>query len=161
MPWNLILPLLAIIGLAVAFVVIKRKQDAPFKSFANAVGIASDTLRKKPESLFFTPPHPGAKEEAYDPKEHTPVVGDYQLNYRDIAYRYKYERSTEFVEFSSEGLPHVGIQYIEGDPKEVYLDGERIPDLRRYIEEHTGDMLAVRRLVRKYIGLPNSEKEVE
>src|SRR5205085_437743 len=157
--WNMILPLFIVVALVVVIVVIKAKQNAPLKHFANTLAAARGALREKPDSLYFTGLDAGAKEVPYDPDAPAQKYGEYRLVYDDVTFRFKHERTAEFLDMAGDDTPHVGIQYIEGNPKEIYVEDERVPDPRRFLEDSEGEMMTLRRLVRKHLKLQKADKE--
>jgi hypothetical protein len=144
-----------VIGLAVAIVVIKRRQDAPFRSFAETIATSARALRQKPKSIYYRTSPSEKSEVPFHPDKDESGFGEYKLDYDGVTLVYQYEKSTEFVDLTGDELTHVGIQYIQADPKEIYLDDERIEERHRYLEEHTGDMMTVRRLIRKHLKIEN------
>ena len=151
MSWLLIFLLLIVIGMAVAIILIKRQQNAPFKNFAETVTTVEQALRRKPQSVNFIPTLSATKHTPADPD--SAGFGEYEIHYEGIDLRYQHERSTEFLDLTGEDITPVGIQYIDGDPKEIYLENVRIMELNRFLEQHTGEMLSIRRLIRKHLKL--------
>lgn len=160
MPWNVILCLLLVVALAVAIVVIKRKQDAPLRSFVEALDIATGTLRDKPDSVHFTGLQEGSEEVRFDPDRQQAGYGEYRLAYEDMTVTYKYERTAEFIDLEGEEHTPVGIQFIENTATEIYLDGTREREPRKFLEDHNGQIMGLRRSVRKHLKLPLSDKNV-
>jgi hypothetical protein len=156
--WLLILLVLIVVGMAVAFIVIKRQQGAPFRSFAETVTVSADALRQKPKSIYFRSSATEKGEVPFHPEKQETNSGHYKLVYDGIALLYQYEQSTEFLDLTGDELTHVGIQYIEGDPKEIYLDDQRVEERHHYLEEHTGDMMGIRRLIRKHLKIQDTHK---
>lgn len=157
MPWLVVLLVLIVAGMAVAVVVLKRRQDAPFRSFGEAIASAAQVLRKKPESISFRS-SPKAPESPFDPAKEEAEVGNYKLVYDGITLDYQYDKSTEFLDVIGDEFGHAGVQYIQNDPQQVYLDNERIEDRHRYLEEYTGNMMTVRRLIRKHLKIEEVPK---
>jgi len=157
MTWLFILSVLIVGGMAVAVIVLKHRQNAPFRSFAETVTASARALRQKPESIYFRP-SASDKEGRFEPEKQDHLPGNYKLVYDDLALLYQYDKSTEFLDLTGDGLTHVGIQYIQDDPREIYLDDERIEERHRYLEEYTGDMMAVRRLIRKHLKIQDTPK---
>lgn len=161
MPWNVIISVLLIVGLVIAIVYIKRQQDAPLRSFAEALDAALQGLRQKPDATYVTPLGSDAKEVPFDSEKQSAGFGEFRLVFdEDLTIQYKHERTAEFVDLLGGGMTQVGIQYIEANPTEIYLDDERVPEPRRFLEEYTGDMMSLRRLIRKHLRLPQSDKQI-
>lgn len=160
MPWNVIISLALVAALVAAIVVIKRKQDAPLRSFVDALEFATATLRDKPDSVHFTGLADGTEEVRFDPDRQQAGYGEYRLAYDDIAVKYKYERTSEFIDLEGEEQAPLGIQFIENHPTEVYLDGTRELEPRKLLEDYNGQIMGLRRSVRKHLKLPLSDRNV-
>jgi hypothetical protein len=157
MPWNVIIPSLIIVALAVAIFVIKRKQDAPLRSFGEALDFTRQALKEKPDAISYTSFEQTAKEVVIDPSKQVQTYGNYKLEFEDVTLRYKYEKTAEFIEMNADGLTHVGLQYIADNPTEIYLDGVRVAEPRKFLEDYDGDLMTVRRLLRKHLRLKKTE----
>jgi hypothetical protein len=156
MPWNVIFTLLFVGILIAAIVIIKRRQDEPLRNFLEGLAFAKLTLKEKPQSITFMPAGQD-REVNYEPAKAGQAFGNFKVTFEDLIFRFTHERTSEFLEFSGDEQARVGIQYIDGQPREVYIDDERMAQSRHFVDDHVTELLALRKSMRKVLKLKDVE----
>lgn len=159
MPWNVIIPVIIIAIMVAAYIFIKRQQDAPLRGFLAALAAARGALRDKPDMVTYAPLDGDGAAAPFRADREAAGPGTYTLEYDDVTLRFKHERTAEFLDITGGGLTALGIQFIENNPTEVYFDEVRQPEPRTFLEDFTGEVATVRRLVRKHLRIQVADKD--